>query len=327
MLKAIGSVQKFISLVKELPAMFNQKPPETFESGGFKIDYIQCETHPAFGVNNQTGPQGGPVCPKIDYLFSIIESNFAVMRDRLNNMRLLGKEAKWWGFGLKDDRATIRVSIVETYFDYPDGPYMDKYEPLWDKAKTIKRKAQNLWALATALNFANSKCTCGQSFCKLPLCISGIPLTLDPLISPYCWLTWILRHPLLSLAKELADELGIPIEEPEPEGEEEEEEEECEEQYCIDYDCWDVFQPEWGYGGEVLHWSATITIGFDGDYKYCVDATPSGPSPCTPDIPYTNPFTIEGNERSGPETAFVVIKNIDTGELIELNIQLSAGCY
>jgi len=246
--KAYESVQALITLIKELPKKFKDTKEDTLISGGFQIKAVKCNSQPAVGYNNQTGPEGGPVCPKIDYLFSIIESNFALMRQGLNNIWILTKEKKWWAPTIEIGRVKIRPSLIASYpnYDNPDNDnlYNEKVGPLYDRAEKIKGKTQILWALATALNFANEKCTCGESFCKpLPLCISGIPLTLSPLTNPYCYLVYLLRHPLLNQANNLAGYLNAEIVEPKEEELEEEGEIICHitntvPDYC-DVDCSD----------------------------------------------------------------------------------------
>lgn len=196
--KAYESAQKLITMIKELPEALQEAWEEPDVESGFKIGMPECIARPAVSyIDNKevTGIEGGPVCPRINYLFSIIESNFALMRQSLNRINLLRKEEKWWGFEI----GQIRVSLIKTYPNYNggEGPYFEKVDSLYNQAEAIKTRAQNLWAIATAVNFANTNCTCGQSFCKFPFCISGLPLTLAPLKDPYCYLIYILRYVLL----------------------------------------------------------------------------------------------------------------------------------
>ncbi len=202
--KAYESAQKLITMIKELPEALKEGWEEPDVESGFKIGMPECIPRPAVSyIDNKevTGIEGGPVCPRINYLFSIIESNFALMRQSLNRINLLRKEEKWWGFEI----GQIRVSLIKTYPNYNggEGPYFEKVDSLYNQAEAIKTRAQNLWAIATAVNFANTNCTCGQSFCKFPFCISGIPLTLSPLKDPYCYLIYILRYVLLRQAEVL----------------------------------------------------------------------------------------------------------------------------
>lgn len=158
------------------------------------LKMLRCETFPAESVTDgkrQAGPQGGAVCPDIHRFFNMVDGQFALIRNSLYNIDLTRRKSEW--HGLKS--ATMKITLWKTY------PI--KYESInkvYDKAETIKKKAQNLWALATALDYANQSCTCGKSYCKMPICISGVPLTIDPIMDAYCYLVYILRYPLRNSA-------------------------------------------------------------------------------------------------------------------------------
>lgn len=195
--RAYESAQKLITMIKKLPEELEKAWKEPEVEGGFKIGRPECISRPALSYidgKKITGAEGGPVCPRIDYFFSIIESNFALIRQSLNQIDLLRKEEKYWTIEI----GQIRVSLIKTYPLYNEGkgPYYEKVNSLYKQAEEIKTRAQNLWAIATAINFANTNCTCGQSFCEFPFCISGLPLTPSPLINAYCYLVYTLRSVL-----------------------------------------------------------------------------------------------------------------------------------
>lgn len=194
------NLQKVITAIKELPEKIKQASADKLSDigGGLSLEPIQCIAQPAIGWQGQTGPGGGPVCPRIDYLFSLIESNFGLIRQLLVEIDLIRREKKLVDLGL----GGITTSLLATY------PIKYHFlNPLYQEAKEIKKRAQDLWALGTAINFASENCLCGQSYCKIPFCISGIPLTLSPLKDPYCYLVYILRYPFLKQVKTLENYL------------------------------------------------------------------------------------------------------------------------
>lgn len=204
--KTYESAQELITMIKELPGQLEGAWAETKIESGFEIGMPECIARPAVSYSyiddkEITGVEGGPVCPRINYLFAIIESNFALMRQSLNHINLLRKEKKYWTIEI----GQLRATLLEIYLPYNEGkgPYYEKVNSLYNQAKEIKKRAQNLWGVATAINFANTNCTCGQSFCKFPFCISGLPLTLAPLKDPYCYLVYILRYVLKHQAEVL----------------------------------------------------------------------------------------------------------------------------
>ena len=195
--RAYQSAQKLVAMIEELPKELKRisELPADEGGGGISFTPVKCISNPAVGYKGITSPQGGPVCPRIDYLFSIIESSFAIMRQNLNHIDLLRKEEKHWTVEI----GQLRMSLLKTYLTYNglEGPFYYSVNKLYKDAEKIKKKTQNVWALATAINFANQNCTCGESYCELPFCISGIPLTPSPLKDPYCYLVYILRYPFL----------------------------------------------------------------------------------------------------------------------------------
>jgi len=203
--KIIASVKKFKKAIKELPEKLKERNDYPSGGSGFSIEAVRCISKPALGYNGISGPRGGPVCPAIDQLFSTIQSEFSLMRQNLNKLYMLTKEKKWWGAKI----GSLKIGLLKTYPDYNGGKgvYFDKVSHLYERAQGIKERSQNLWGIAVAINFASQNCTCGQSYCELPLCFSGAPLTLEPLSNPYCYIVYVLRHPFLKQVKTLENYL------------------------------------------------------------------------------------------------------------------------
>ncbi len=201
--KMIENAQKVKTLIKELPKSL--KKNYVPGGGGLDIEAIKCVSQPAFGYRNENGPKGGRVCPYVKESFSAINSSFSFIRQSLFKLYMLTKEKKYW----KAKVGPLNFKLFKTYPKYNNGKgaYYEKVVKLYKKAKGIKERSQNLWVAAVAVDFAAQNCTCGQSFCKMPLCISGAPLTLEPIGNPYCWLVYILRYPLLKQAEVLENYL------------------------------------------------------------------------------------------------------------------------
>jgi len=198
------SIKAFKKVITELPESL-KKSYTSSGGSGLSVEAIKCIDKPATGYNNISGPKGGPVCPDIDNLFSIVQSEFNLMRQNLAKLYLLTKEKKWWKVKL----GSLKLSFLKTYPNYNGGTglYFETVKNLYEKAKEIKERSQDLWGIAVAINFASQNCTCGQSYCKLPLCISGLPLTLAPLSNPYCYIVYIVRLPFLKQIKVLENYL------------------------------------------------------------------------------------------------------------------------
>ncbi len=199
--RAYESAQQLIAMIEELPEKLKAISETQLEEEGLSFKPLECIPNPAIGYGGLTSVRGGPVCPRIDHLFSVIESNFAIMRQNLNHLNLLRKEEEHWDVKIGD----LKMRLLNVWLDYSCGEdrrgedclYFKKVTELYNWAEEIKKKTQNVWALATAINFANANCTCGKSYCHLPFCISGLPLTPSPLKDPYCYLVYILRYPFL----------------------------------------------------------------------------------------------------------------------------------
>lgn len=201
-----------INLIKEAPKKFaelwNSKDEiNKIGKDNVKIKPVKCISGPmisyAQGSKPLTGANGGQVCPNVGDQFSQLDSSFSQIRQDLRMIDMARRQpSKIIGLG----NLSIKIDV------YPIDPDLNEVvSPIYERAKEIKEKSQLLWALATAINYANENCTCGQSYCPqlgpVPLCISGLPLTLTPLKQPFCHLIWTLRYPLGSLAEKLKQEL------------------------------------------------------------------------------------------------------------------------
>ncbi|MDO8524769.1 MAG: myxococcus cysteine-rich repeat containing protein [bacterium] len=173
-----------------------------------KIKPVKCIAGPMISYAGDgkalTGENGGQVCPNVGEQFSQLDASFSQVRQNLRMIDMARiQPITAIGFG------NIGIDIPD--IDKIDPDLNEVVGPIYNRASEIKNKAQLLWALATAINYANENCTCGQSYCpmlgKIPLCVSGLPLTLTPLKQPFCHLIWTLRYPLGSLAEKLKQEL------------------------------------------------------------------------------------------------------------------------
>ena len=204
------NVGKFILMIENLHNAMDTAYDDTMAKsadrfGGAKTTYFKCVAMPAESVvrgQKMTGPNGGPVCPKVGNIYSQIQADFATIRQEAKSVT----------------QAMYKTQGVDVPLPWGEDAYLhlfDKYEkaylsikPLSDRAQELRGSAQFVWAMATAINFANANCTCGMSYCKLPFCISGLPLTLAPLKDPYCALVWMLRTPMIDLSNRLAEDLN-----------------------------------------------------------------------------------------------------------------------
>ncbi len=200
--RAYNNVKKFIDSIKNLSEDLNE---ESSESSGVNVKLVECIAKPASGWEGQNSARGGPVCPEIDYLFSIVRANFNSIRQLLKHLDILRRKEEWVDLEI----AGLRMSLFKKYpVKYlTEAGFPNPVQEVYKEADNIEARSRNLWAMATALNFAASNCTCGQSYCKLPLCISGLPLALEPLSNPYCYLVYILRYPMKHQIKVLENYL------------------------------------------------------------------------------------------------------------------------
>jgi len=188
---------------------YNETVSTKAASGGADIEWFKCVAAPAesqAGGKKTTGPKGGLVCPQVKTFFTQLQAQFAQIRQELHAL----------------DKARRKTESADLYLPWDEDKYIHLYDkfpvayesitPMYERAEQLKKEAQFVWALATALNFANENCACGMSYCKLPFCISGLPLTLSPLKDPYCVLVWILRSPMVNMAERLAKDLDAKLE-------------------------------------------------------------------------------------------------------------------
>jgi|GEM_PF-4903102 len=181
--------QNASDIIKNIKKLFeNEETKFNNVSSGISIGPPKCVPAPASGWQGKTSARGGPVCPDISKLFSTMESEFSIIRNSLKHLDMVRRRKEW----LEVDAGSIHASIIARY---PVRYHLAN--EVYHLAEEVKSRAQNLWAIATAINFAAENCTCGKSFCKFPLCVSGVPLTLSPLSDPYCFLTYLLRPILL----------------------------------------------------------------------------------------------------------------------------------
>ncbi len=205
--------QDVINLIKEAPKKFeelwNSKDEvQKLSKDNVDIKYVKCIAGPmiSYAGNGQalTGANGGQVCPNVGEQFSQLDASFSDIRQNLRMIDMARiQPTKAIGFG--------NLSLDIPKIELIDQDLNEVVGPIYEKAQEIKNKSQLLWALATAINYANENCTCGQSYCPqlgpVPLCISGLPLTIAPLTQPFCHLIWTLRYSLGSLAEKLKQEL------------------------------------------------------------------------------------------------------------------------
>ncbi|PIP31893.1 hypothetical protein COX24_01180, partial [bacterium (Candidatus Gribaldobacteria) CG23_combo_of_CG06-09_8_20_14_all_37_87_8] len=173
-------------------------------AGGLTITPLQCNSHPAESYSDLTkqkvsGPQGGPVCPDVSDFFGQAETQFGLIRNNVKQIDLSRKD-------IEQRYLPLPFKLNIHLFDKKEVVFPSINE-LHDTASAIKQKAQFVWALAFAVNFAAKNCTCGESYCKMPFCISGLPLAFGPISNASCYLTWVLRYPMLKIAESLESDL------------------------------------------------------------------------------------------------------------------------
>ncbi len=89
-------------------------------------------------------------------------------------------------------------------------------------------------------------------------------------------------------------------------------------EYTVTVANWEHYVIAWD--DYVTHYRARITItNGNGAYEYCWTA---GPSPCTPDTVYTEQIVVDGNEISGPDSIWVGLKDMVSGEELSFNVDL-----
>jgi len=87
-------------------------------------------------------------------------------------------------------------------------------------------------------------------------------------------------------------------------------------EYEIIYNTWRVWNYQWQDYQTYYEYKIKITNG-NGNYKYCLN---EDFEPCIPEITYDGPFVIEeGSDQGGFAYSFAVIKDVITGETIEIS--------
>jgi len=205
-----------IALINGFPAKFKElwgkeDTISKITKASVKIEPLHCVQGPMVSYAGSdkkpvTGPKGGPVCPDVSSLFAQMDTLFAEVRQ---NLKLIDMTRRVPNTSFSLFNKNLKVEIKDTY---QINKELDKVvRPLYDRAESIKSKTQLMWALASAINFANANCTCGKSYCPMigsvPFCVSGLPLTFTPLKEPFCHLVWSLRFPLATLAEKLKEDL------------------------------------------------------------------------------------------------------------------------
>ncbi len=217
---------QIITMILEAPKQFGDlwdKEDEKLGLGwnNFSVNPVQCISYPmtSYGASGiaKTGSQGGPVCPEVENYFAGLEAQFSLIRQNLKMIDLSRKDVSK---RLGDDEG---FAFTILGYHEPNPALNEVVMPIYDWADELKNKAQLLWAISTAINFANKNCTCGQSYCpeipvyknddesvsiSIPLCMSGLPLTIEPIKEPYCSLVWLLRYPLNMMANKLEYDLA-----------------------------------------------------------------------------------------------------------------------
>lgn len=189
-------------IIKEFQDLWNSEGDiDLGAQGGFTIDPIMCESHPAVSYSTSkdeklTSNLGGPVCRGIGDLFQQIEGQFALVRQNTRNIDLVRKGVKEGGLSI----GNLKLHLWDEYV-----PIYSSFDDLKTAADDIKKASSYVWALANAVNFANEQCNCGESYCKFPLCVSGLPLAFAPVKNPYCYMVWIFRHPMEKVARRLGN--------------------------------------------------------------------------------------------------------------------------
>lgn len=218
-------VRDTVALIKGFPDKFmelwgQEDTISNITGANFDVRPLLCIEGPMTsyaggGKKALTGPKGGQVCPDVSEQFSQLDTMFSNIRQNFRLIDLARKKPShtfgfWEG---EDDKNRVEIEIPGELIDWD---LEEVVRPIYKRAESIKEKSQLLWALASAINFANENCACGQSFCpmvgKIPFCISGLPITLNPLKEPFCHLVWTLRYPLGSLAERLKQDIENPSE-------------------------------------------------------------------------------------------------------------------
>lgn len=214
--------------VKELPDKIRgiwDNDPDINKTPQPSDEIITCKSAPAKGVGNKSGPQGGPVCPKVEYYTGLVNGQYRTIQDSLRSLELtrrIKKVSELAGFqggkikvslfgakgefGLNDLRAVLRTQPRSSIGWPPE------FNNVYQWTSQVAERARIVWALSTAMDFATKKCVCGQSFCSKYACLSDLPLTPQAPSNAYCWVAYLFRWPLYKQALKLEAmlEKGVP---------------------------------------------------------------------------------------------------------------------
>ncbi len=183
---------------------------DKFTTDGYGIkaewDGVQCIPSAARGVNRTTGPTGGQVCPNVDRYTKEINSQFSLIRSSLKELEVIRR--------IPETKDLVRLKAGEEEMEFTEhsgasvslkwsdlGVNFTTYRvketselnDIYRRASEIADESRELWGINIAIDFANQNCTCGWSYCKLPICISELPFTPQAITNAYCWIVYILR--------------------------------------------------------------------------------------------------------------------------------------
>jgi hypothetical protein len=203
----------FTSIGDNFSKAWNKKPPVTQPKSGFSVEPMACQSEPAQSYSTFTdtyhqGPKGGPVCPDAGNLFGLLDSQFSLVRQNLQQIDLERKNVVKVKFGPLSINLLKNAPVVFASVN-------DVYQQAW----RLKQEVQLMWTFGTAVEFAQKNCNCGQSYCKIclyakdgkclvPLCASGAPLTFEPIEQPFCYVVYTMRVPLKMMAERVERVIG-----------------------------------------------------------------------------------------------------------------------
>ncbi len=213
---------------KDLKRVYNEASDKTIKdlevkSFGLstKWEGVQCKSTPARGTSRTTGPTGGQVCPNVDRLTRQLNSQFTSTQTALRQLQIIRRapisiDLSLFQAGEEEvqftkengSKTSLKWSDIDIHFvNIYKVNEPDELNIIYSQASDIVDESRDLWGLNTAIDFANKECTCGQSYCVMPICISELPLTPQALTNAYCWIVYILRGWLWSKARGLENYL------------------------------------------------------------------------------------------------------------------------
>ncbi len=186
---------------------------------------IQCKSGQAIGANRSQatkeqmaeGIEGGRVCPSVDHFSKIISDQFSLIQQSLKKLEIIRRaETPIQDIILQrdvsrnigttapqeqclqncDSTSSITFDIGQQLRDIlkiPVAADSTSSRFVYAVAQYTADKARFLWALNSAMDYANQHCSCGWSYCNIPICISELPLTPEGMTNPYCLLVYAMR--------------------------------------------------------------------------------------------------------------------------------------